>query len=346
MVLSDRKRKILKAVVDDYIETAEPVSSKNICDKYLSDCSPATVRNELSALESMGYLVQPHVSAGRIPSQKAFRMYVDELMTAKPLTDEEIKVIDGYFQRKTDSVEELVTNAAKVISEMTNLTSVVVQIPDKDDVIRKVTVVELNGRSALLVVVTDSSVLKDNIIDLPGDMDSESLRTANNWLNKVFVGKKVSEAEDFDNIKSDLSVEFALYKELYRRIVEILKKSSHEKGEVLTAGSSRIFDYPEYSDASKAKDFMMRLESKEDLAEIFDTTDEKFEVVVKIGQEEENLPEGCSSVSAKISVNDKTLGSAGVIGPVRMDYTKVISVLEHIGKLIDKILTEDDSKPL
>lgn len=340
MILSDRKKKILKAVVDDYIETAEPVSSKNICDKYLSDCSPATVRNELSALESMGYLVQPHVSAGRIPSEKAFRLYVDELMTAKPLSEEEIRVIDEYFRRKTDSVEELVNNVAKVISEITNLTSVVVQTPDEDDVIRKVTVVELSAKTALLVVVTDSSVIKDNIIDLPEGMDSESVTTANAWLNKVFVGKKVSEAVNYQAIRSDLVVDFALYKELYRQIVEILKKSSSEKGEVLTSGSGKIFDYPEYSDASRAKDFLMRLESKENLAEIFDTSKENIEVVVKIAGEEENLPEGCSSVSAKISVNDKTVGSAGVIGPVRMDYTKVISVLEHIGKLIDKIMTE------
>lgn len=340
MFLSDRKRKILKAVVDDYIETAEPVSSKNICDKYLSDCSPATVRNELSALESMGYLVQPHISAGRIPSQKAFRIYVDELMTAKPLTEEEINVIDSYFKRKTDSLEELVTNVAKVISEITHLTSVVVQSPDVGDIIRKVTVVELSGRSVLLVVVTDSNVLKDNIINLPEEMDSESIKTANSWLNKVFVGKRVSETADFESIKADISVDFALYKELYRQIVEILRKSANEKGEVLTSGSARIFDYPEYSDASKAKDFLDKLETKDELAEIFDTSKDEIEVVVKIGQEEENLPDGCSSVSAKISVNDKMFGSAGVIGPVRMDYTKVISVLEHIGKLIDKILTE------
>jgi Transcriptional regulator of heat shock gene len=123
MNLSDRKRKILKAVVDDYIESAQPISSKDICEKHLSDCSPATIRNELSALESMGYLVQPHISSGRIPSQKAFRLYVDELMTVNPLSKEEIDVIDSYFKKRADNIEELVDRVAKVISETTNLTS-------------------------------------------------------------------------------------------------------------------------------------------------------------------------------------------------------------------------------
>jgi len=341
MILSDRKRKILKAVVDDYIETAEPVSSKDICDKYLSDCSPATVRNELSALESMGYLVQPHVSAGRVPSQKAFRLYVDELMTSKPLTEDEIMFIDSYFDRRADNIEELVTDVAKVISEITHLTSVVVKSEEEfDETIRKVTVVELTGNNALIIVVTDNRVLRDNIVTLPDNIDADAIVTANNWLNKVFVGKKISEIGDFESIKTDISADFALYRELYKQIVELLRKTVDNKAEVHTSGSSRIFEYPEYNDVSKARNFLTKLETKDELRDIFDTSGENIETVVKIGEEAGNLPEDCSVISTKINIKDKTIGTAGVIGPVRMNYTKVISVLEHIGKLIDKMLTE------
>ncbi|MEG1923747.1 MAG: heat-inducible transcriptional repressor HrcA [Clostridia bacterium] len=339
-MLSDRKRKILKAVVDDYIESAEPVSSKNICDKYLTDCSPATVRNELSALESMGYLVQPHVSAGRIPSQKAFRMYVDELMTVKPLSNEEIEVIDKYFQQRAGNVEELVMNVAKIISDITNYTSVVVKNKGEEEYIRRVTVVELNEKSALVVIVTDNSVLKDSIIDLPIDLDENGIKTANNWLNRVFCGKKVSEISNIDVIMSDISIDFALYRELYKKIVEILKKCNKGGQEITTSGSSKILDYPEYNDIDKAKDFLTKLETKSDLMEIFDTSKGDFEMVIKIGQEQNNMPEGCSMVSAKINVKDKMVGSAGVIGPIRMDYKKIVSVLEHIGQLIDKMLSD------
>ncbi|MEG2086112.1 MAG: heat-inducible transcriptional repressor HrcA [Clostridia bacterium] len=339
-MLSDRKRKILKAVVDDYIESAEPVSSKNICDKYLTDCSPATVRNELSALESMGYLVQPHVSAGRIPSQKAFRMYVDELMTVKPLSNEEIEVIDKYFQQRAGNVEELVMNVAKIISDITNYTSVVVKNKGEEEYIRRVTVVELNEKSALVVIVTDNSVLKDSIIDLPIDLDENGIKTANNWLNRVFCGKKVSEISNIDVIMSDISIDFALYRELYKKIVEILKKCNEGGQEITTSGSSKILDYPEYNDIDKAKDFLTKLETKSDLMEIFDTSKGDFEMVIKIGQEQNNMPEGCSMVSAKINVKDKMVGSAGVIGPIRMDYKKIVSVLEHIGQLIDKMLSD------
>lgn len=342
MILSERKRKILKAVVDDYIADAQPVSSKDICERHLTGCSAATVRNELSALESMGYLVQPHVSAGRVPSEKAFRLYVDELMDSEPLSDEEIEEIDRVFQSRVSGVEDIVRSVASVISDLTNYTSVIISGNDADEVIRQVTVVSLQGKSALVVLVTDSDVLKDRFIDLPEGLDESSIKTANEWLNKAFAGKRLSEVTE--DVTEEIDAEFDLYKELYKRVVDIVKKVNHRRREVLTSGSDKILEYPEYSDdVGKAKGFLAKIEKRDDLAAMFDACGDDIEFTVKIGKEEESkLPEGCSVVSAKISVKDKALGSAGVIGPMRMDYGRVISILEHIGELLDKILSDDE----
>ena len=198
MILSERKRKILLAVVEDYIQDAAPVSSKDIQEKYLPDCSSATIRNELSALESMGYLVQPHVSSGRIPSEKAFRLYVDELMETEPLTGAETALIDRYFESYADrmgSVEGVVANVAKLISDITNYTSVAVKSFAKSECIKSITVLPISDDSALVVIVTDTQVLKDNVIRTE-NLDDKSASKASEWLNRMFAGKSLDELKN------------------------------------------------------------------------------------------------------------------------------------------------------
>lgn len=342
MPLSERKKKILKAVVDGYIESATPISSKEIQEKHLPDCSSATIRNELSALESMGYLTQPHVSAGRAPSEKAFRLYVDELMEAGPLTDTEIQVIDKYFSKQIDSIEDVVSNVAKVLSDITNYTSVVVKEQSKTEKVEGIKLVQLTQASALLIIVTDSNVFKDNIIELPDALDDKGVNQAQKWLNKLFAGKTIDEISALALDKQTIADEFNLYRSLYDKVLEILIKLSEcSQREVITQGAGKILEYPEYSDPELAKNFISTIEQKQQLAEIFDDENKNLEFSVKIGQENETIPEGCSVVSARINLNDKIHGSAGVIGPVRMNYKKVVSVLDHISKLLDNILGDD-----
>lgn len=348
MALSERKKKILRAVVDGYIETAQPVSSKEIQEKHLPDCSSATIRNELSALESMGYLTQPHISAGRAPSEKAFRLYVDELMETGPLTANEIALIDKYFNHRIDNVEDVVKNVAQVLSEITHYTSVVVKEKPISQRIDSIKLLQLSEEKALVVIVTDVSVLKDNFIDLPQGIDEKMIYQAQKWLNKLFGGKTLGEICSDNAHLTAVDEDFALYRELYEKVFAIIIKMNYNNGsEVITNGANKMLDYPEYSaDADKAKSFLNTIEKKKELAELFASDDEKNEFSVKIGGDEgeSNLPEGCSLVTAKIALNDKVSGSAGVIGPVRMNYKKVVSVLDHISKLLDNILGEEDKK--
>ena len=333
-MLSDRKKKILCAVVDDYIEKATPVSSKDIQEAYLPDCSSATIRNELSALESMGYLIQPHVSAGRVPSEKAFRFYVNQLATAEPLSPYEVDMIEAYFSQKNGALEDLVTAVTHVISEVTNYTSVMVK-SDMSDSIVAIRLVDLMNGKMLAVIVTDSRVLKDGMVDISDEFTPEIIAEAERWLNKLFVGKHVSEFVNFNYPYALVNEQFQQFNALFKKIIDVLKKVSLENGmDVETYGENKIFQHSEYNDVQNAERFLLQMERKQQIANLFtDDSGADGAVTVKIGSED-HAPEGCSVVSTRVNLGDNVSGSIGVIGPVRMNYKKVLRVLDKISNLI------------
>ena len=315
MTLSDRKKKILYSLVDDYIVTA--------------------------ALESMGYLVQPHTSAGRVPSQKAFRFYVDQLMVT-PLTQDEISAIEGHFTDKVSSMQEVMQKVAEVIAEVTHYTSVAVEDAVDKEIVQKIKLVKLSQGNALVLVVSDRNVFKDHIIDIPSNLTEEDLEKVNGWLNKLFTPKKLEELKSLD-LNEILDDELSALRGLFAEVLDILKEVSNKKQEIITQGASQILDYPEYSDKDNAKQFLQTIEQKQKLAKMFTSQGDGMELSIKIGREEDvNLPDGCSLVTAKIGLNNSSYGNIGVIGPVRMDYKKVVSVLDHMGRLIEKLLSEEE----
>ena len=343
-MLSDRKKKILCAVVDSYIDKATPVASKDIQEEYLSDCSSATIRNELSTLESMGYLIQPHVSAGRIPSEKAFRFYVNELMYESNLTSSEAELIEQYFNHKISSLEDVMTAVTRIIAEITNYTSVVVK-EDMSDTITAIKLLDLDNGKMLVVIVTDSRVLKDGMVDLPDGFDEHMVEQAARWLNKIFCGKHVSEFINFNYPFALVNDEFSQYNALFKKIIDVLKKVSLANGmDVEMYGESKILEHTEYTDVAHAKKFLAQMENKEKIAEIL-TNDGGADgsVTVKIGSEE-NAPEGCAVVTTRVSLGDNVSGSIGVIGPVRMNYKKVLSVLDKISEIIIDYVSHKESK--
>ncbi len=341
-MLSERKKKILSAVVDGYIDKASPISSKDIQQNYLPECSSATIRNELSALESMGYLVQPHVSAGRVPSEKAFRFYVDELATTEPLTEAEVEIIRKYFFRKTSTLEDVITAVTHVISEVTNYTSVVVK-SDMSDSIVAIRLVDLRNGKMLAVIVTDSRVLKDGIVDVPEEFTEGILQDAERWLNKLFVGKHVSEFVNFDYPYALVNDEFQQYNAVFKKIIDVLKRVSLENGmAVETYGENKIFQHSEYSDVANAEKFLLQMERKEQIAQLFtDDGGQDGAMTVKIGKED-NAPEGCAVITTRVPFGDNVSGSIGVIGPMRMNYKKVLCVLDKISSLIIDLIGKEN----
>lgn len=343
-MLSERKKKILCAVVDEYIDKAAPVSSKDIQQEHLSECSSATIRNELSALESMGYLIQPHVSAGRVPSEKAFRFYVNELLIENDLNAHEVDLIDNYFNRKLGSLEDVIVAVTRLISEVTNYTAVVVK-EDMSDTITAIKLLDLSNGKMLVVIVTDARVLKDGMLDIPDDFTEQMVAQAERWLNKLFVGKHVSEFMNFTYPYTLVNDEFAQFNALFKKIIDVLRKQSLFNGmDVSTYGERKTLQHQEYSDVGQAQKFLAELEDKDKIAEMF-TYDggENGSVTVKIGATD-NAPEGCSVVSTRVSLGENVSGSIGVIGPVRMNYKKVLAVLDRISEIIIDLIDHKENK--
>ena len=339
-MLSLRKKKILSAVVEGYIEKASPVSSKEIQKNCMPDCSSATIRNELSALESMGYLVQPHVSAGRIPSEKAFRFYVNELQDIDCLTDEQIQLIESRLLRKHDSLDDAIKQITNVVSEITNYTSVVVKA-DMADTITAIKLLDLSNGQMLMVIVTETRILKDGIVDIPDEFDELMLMQAQAWLNKLFVGKHISQFLTFTYPYTLVNDQFKL-NTLFKKIIDELKKQSLANGmDVTVCGEHNIFQHSEYSDVASVQKFLSEVGSKDKMAQVFtdDGGQEGF-TTIKIGSAE-NAPEGCSVVTSRVALGPNIAGSIGVIGPVRMNYKNVLAVLYKISNIIIEMMGKE-----
>lgn len=340
MELSDRKRKILKLVVDDYIETATPVSSRSITEKYLTTISSATVRSELSSLEELGYLYQPHTSGGRIPSKEAYKLYVSELMETDNLTTEQLDYIEKLFLEKTNDIETVVKNTAKVISELTEYTSLCLTAHDLNEVIRNIKLFRFKPDAALLVIVTDNKLLKDSVIDIPSDLPDDSLENANDLLGQFFVGKTFGEVCDSKLVIDDA---FKGYKAVFLAVIDALKNYVSKSEEVVIDGEDKILDHPEYADVGKIRQFMSVVTKKDKVFNLL-SGNKGLKVNVKIGADGyEEIPDDCSLVTATYSANGKEIATYGVIGPTRMDYKKVVSVLENVGRFVETILTKGDN---
>ena len=334
-MLSERKKKILCAVVDGYIESATPISSKEIMQSALPNCSSATIRNELSALESMGYLIQPHVSAGRIPSQRAFRIYVDELMSYERLSDEETNLIVKYLTHQVDTVEEMVERVAKVLSEITHLPALVLK-EDNLDIITSIKLLDLDNGKALVVIVTDCRVLKDSFVDLPEHFTSGMLKSAQDWLNKIFVGKRISDFLNYNFPFELVNDQFGDFNKFFKLIVDTLKRESLTHSmQLSTVGENKIFEHVEYKDSEKAKQFLDTVEQKELICELLYCDQDG--TTVKIDKEDAVL-EGCSLVKSNVQLGENISGSIGVIGPVRMNYKRVVAVVDKISKILNYVI--------
>ncbi len=337
--ISERKIKILHAVVDEYIAQAEPVSSKEIQQKYLPMLSPATIRSELSALEDMGYLVQPHVSAGRVPSAKAYKLYVDKLMQKKNLSPAEMRQIKSYLDSKIVKVEDIVRRTAKVISDITNYTSVILLKSVENVIIKEIKLVDLSDGTALLIVITDSGIIRDHVVALPEETGDTYIEVAGDLLNNIFSGKQLKEIEMPTEM---VDGELIKFRKLFESVLEVIQRNTSQGDGVYLEGSRKILDYPEYAeDIDKVKNLMEVIDTREKLSALM-TRDEDalsvegspIELTVKI--DSDGAVADCSVISAKYTVRGKEVGKIGVIGPTRMNYDKVVSVLNYITKTLNE----------
>ncbi len=336
MKMSDRKKKILQIVVDEYIHSAVPVSSKVIAEKHLQGVSSATVRNELASLEELGYLTQFHTSGGRVPSPQAYRFYIEELMQRGNLSESDLDYIESAFSERSGDVEHLIKSVSKVISDLTDYTSVGIGPHADEETIRNLTLLPCGEGRALLVIVTGTRILRDSFIDIPESMADADVENASRVLAKLFEGKALSEAR---TVGEEALAEFGQYRQVMREVIDALKTYSRPRDEdVVLTGADKIFNHPEYEDIENVKNFLTVISSKDKIAELIGDDNDEIQISVRIGSGEDDVPEDCSVVTATYAAGGKNLGTYGVIGPMRMDYTKVITVLENVGKALEELV--------
>lgn len=337
MRMDDRKFLILQAIIDDYIMTAVPVGSRTISRKSGVGFSPATIRNEMSDLEELGYLAQPYTSAGRIPSAKAYRLYVDRLMKMVDLSEEETGRIQDHLNKRTAQVEEVIRQAAQALSEVTHYTAVVSAPRMTGVTIKRIQFVPVTETSALMVIVTSAGLVKEKVIRVPEGVEADHLYSLSKIMTERLDGHSLEEAR---SRLGDMFRDLGEHRQLMADVLGELDAQLNADANVpfVVGGRSNLLHFPEYSDVEKARNFLAVLESREKLAPLLKTGNVEF--TVRIGPEND-MPEfsDCSVVTATYRVGQCTSGTMGIIGPTRMDYARVVSVMNYMGKAISDLLS-------
>lgn len=331
-MLDDRKKRILQAIVDEYVNTAEPVSSGCITKKKGLDYSSATIRNEMSELEKCGYLEKTHTSSGRIPSVKGYRLYVDELLKEDNLSIDEIRFIKEKLQTKVNQIEDLMKIATNTLSEVTHYTTVAIGPKVRKQIIQEIKFVLLGSRMLMVVILTDTGMIKETIINFEEDIYESQIQTINLLFNKKLQGKPLEQINE--PLEEYFYNEMESSANMIKAIINQLNKLLYEESKLYLEGTNKSFDLPELKKAETARNFINILENK---TEVIDLLDNEFskDINVYIGEEldDENLKD-FSIITLK--GEDSELGTIGIIGPKRMNYSKVISVMRFIQNLIDQ----------
>lgn len=331
--MDDRKKKVLQAIIEEYINTAEPVSSNALTKNHGLDYSSATIRNEMADLEKSGFLDKTHTSSGRVPSEKGYRYYVNELLKEDNISIEEIKYISSKLETKVNEIEELTKITANTISEITHYTTVSIGPKTETQLIEEIKFVLLGTRMMMAVILTDSGLVKETIIKFDEDINEKQVETMNYMFNNKLRNQPI---ETIDRpLEEYLYDEMTYSVNVIKPIIEQIKKVLAEDGKIYLEGTNKSFELPEFNSLQVAKNFINILDTKELVADMLNSGFAE-DINVYIGEEnqKEELKD-FSIVTFKHKVNGRDLGTIGIIGPKRMDYSKVISVMKYINKKLN-----------
>ncbi len=343
MSLSERKQKILKAVIDDYISFAEPVGSSHIAKDHGLTLSSATIRNELAELEEQGYLVKPHTSAGRIPSDLGYRTYVDTLMEKYMVSMREMETVKEQMKKKIKELDYYINRVLQVASGHTNLTAIAMAPDFRKGTIKKIELMMLDSHNILIILVTDTSMVKSRHIRLDFEVDTEFIKEFKITLNEYIAGSTVEElaGKNFMDITAKLNFDHRAITEIlefvYSTICEITEN------EMYVSGETNMLTLPEFRDVAKAKSFLDMLHDKERMKEIIIPNISEDILKVFIGDEIKSADGmGLSLVISPYRITDNVFGAVGFIGPTRMDYRKAVSSLDYISQVLNESLERNE----
>ena len=335
--LDERKIKILDAIIRTYLETGEPVGSRTISKYTDLNLSSATIRNEMSDLEELGYILQPHTSAGRIPSDKGYRFYVDHLLDMK---DKEISDMKDYVIEHTERMELVLKQVAKMLAQNTNYATMISSPKYNSNKVKFIQLSQLDGNQLLAVIVMEANVVKNKIIPLTESLDSEILLKLNLLLNSTLNGLSIPEI-NLGTI-SKMKEQAGSYSDIVGVVLDAVAETiSQEEMEIYTSGATNIFKYPELSDSQKASELIYTLEEKQQLKTLVSdslSNESETGIQVYIGNESPiQTMKDCSVVTATYELGEGIKGTVGIIGPKRMDYEKVMDSLKDLKTQLDGI---------
>ena len=340
MELSARKKLILKTIIGDYIRTAEPVGSKAIASRPELGFSSATIRNEMSELEEMGYLEKPHTSAGRIPSPAGYRLYVDELMGSPNLTASDVDRINSVMQLKVKELDRMVSEAGKLISNLTDYTTVAVTPFMQRITIRKFQIISVSPVDFVIVVVTDSGVVKNKMLRTGTPVSAEDAELLTYVLNQTLTGIPIDAItpQRFDIVRRAAGVT-ALLTLVAEFLDDFIEEMSEQK--VFLQGASKLLAYPEYKDVHKAQELLDFISDESNVPALKTFTHEADGVRITIGPENGCNPmENASMVYATYNIGNMGRGLIGIVGPTRMDYAKLSARLSLFSKGLNQLIAE------
>ncbi len=335
MDLTERKRKILNTIITDYIERAEPVGSRTLTKRYEFDISPATIRNEMADLEEMGYLKQPHTSAGRIPSQKGYRFFVDHLISSGLLTSKTKILQKKLKSRKVLDLNEIIQETARSLAEITEYTSLVLGPRPSRSSFQEIRLFPIGNQQVLLVLTTESGIVESKPVKVSSDLTIPDMEKISEYLNQKLAGLTIDDITP--SLMRELRTDLIKETDVVEHTLYVLAESFKQSGEKLAlGGTTNILKQPEFNDLHKVRELLSFFENENSLMELL--TDAEG-IVVRIGRENPREEiQDCSVITASYELKGRPLGTIGVLGPTRMDYSRVIAIVDQIAKELTKTL--------
>jgi heat-inducible transcriptional repressor len=335
--LDNRKQLVLKAIIDDYIESAEPVGSRTIARKYDLGVSPATIRNEMADLEMLGYLRQLHTSSGRVPSSKGYRFYVDGLIPPKPVSDEEKVLIDRWYRTRVKRIDEVFVETAKIISEVTKNVALVLAPQMTHAAFRCLQFLPLDDHRVITVLMTDAGFIENKIVEMPDGATFADFQRMAQVINHNLAGHTLSSIEppQLKQIEDEIADT-----PLYESALEIIHRAldSGKRERLYLGGTTQLLAQPEFHDVEKVKETLLVLEEESLMKDVLHAhMGEGLEVT--IGQENEDSHfQDSSIITATYHLDGELLGTIAVLGPTRMEYAKAMSLLEYMNKNLTEVV--------
>ena len=342
MELTERKKKILQAIIRNYLETGEPVGSRTISKYTDLNLSSATIRNEMADLEEMGYILQPHTSAGRIPSDMGYRLYVDEMMSEKQKEVEELK---GELLEKEEKLDHLLKQTAKLLATNTSYATMVSAPTIHRNKLKFIQLSKVNKNQLLAVIVVEGNVIKNSMIDVTEELDDETMLKLNILLNTNLNGLSIEEINL--GMISTMKAQAGIHSDIISEVFDAVAGAIHEEDdlEIYTSGTNNIFKYPELADNQRASEIINTFEEKQVLSKLVQDTladENNTGIQVYIGNESQiSSMNDCSIVTATYELGEGMRGTIGIVGPKRMDYEKVVSTLKNITQQLDNLYKKE-----